>query len=193
MPVKAALADSEQLGNRHDPQTFRPLFRERAQAGVQPVFPGFPIVHTSPYRKVLTCAITNAILHTDRYGGGIRRCARICVVTPQTIGDPFAMLKAIAPDIWHLQHDFVASGLRVSSRMTVVRLHDSSLWLHSPVPLSTEVRSELATLGEVRYIVAPSKTHHLFASKCLAAFPGATLFGAPGLRQKRPDLTAMRE
>ena len=103
------------------------------------------------------------------------------------------MLKAIAPDIWHLQHDFVASGLRVSSRMTVVRLHDSSLWLHSPVPLSTEVRSELATLGEVRYIVAPSKTHHLFASECLAAFPGATLFGAPGLRQKRPDLTAMRE
>jgi hypothetical protein len=103
------------------------------------------------------------------------------------------MLEEIAPNIWHLQHDFVVSGLRVSSRMTVVRLADSSLWLHSPVPLSIEVRTQLAALGEVRYIVAPNKMHHLFVSECLAAFPNAMLFGAPGLRSKRPDLSALRE
>ncbi|MFC5742831.1 DUF4336 domain-containing protein [Dyella tabacisoli] len=103
------------------------------------------------------------------------------------------MLKAIAPDIWHLQHHFVASGLRVSSRMTIVRLQDSSLWLHSPVPVSAAVHSQLAALGNVRYIVAPSKTHHLFVPECVAAFPDAALFGAPGLLHKRPDLTNMRE
>jgi hypothetical protein len=103
------------------------------------------------------------------------------------------MLKEIASNIWHLQHNFVVSGLRVSSRMTVIRLHDGALWLHSPVPLSIEVRAQLAALGEVRYIVAPNKMHHLFVSQCLAAFPNATLFGAPGLRSKRPDLSALRE
>ncbi|WP_266180497.1 DUF4336 domain-containing protein [Dyella humicola] len=103
------------------------------------------------------------------------------------------MLEAITADLWHVQHDFVVSGLRVSSRMTVVRLRDGSLWLHSPVPLSPEVRQQLAEIGTVRYIVAPSKTHHLFATECLAAFPDASLYGAPGLLQKRPDLRGMRE
>ncbi|SDI75069.1 DUF4336 domain-containing protein [Paraburkholderia phenazinium] len=103
------------------------------------------------------------------------------------------MLKPITNDLWHLQHQFVASGLSVSSRMTVVRLRDASLWLHSPVPLTAEVCAELAALGTVRYIVAPSKAHHLFAGDCAAQFPDAILFGAPGLQSKRPDLKPMRE
>lgn len=102
------------------------------------------------------------------------------------------MLKEITTDLWHVQHDFVANGLRVSSRMTVVRLRDGALWLHSPVPLSNDVRAQLAALGPVRYIVAPSKVHHLFAGECHALFPEATLFGAPGLAHKRPDLAGMR-
>ncbi|MBI0330039.1 DUF4336 domain-containing protein [Burkholderia plantarii] len=103
------------------------------------------------------------------------------------------MLRPITTDIWHLQHPFVAGGLRVSSRMTVVRLRDASLWLHSPVPLSAEVVAQLRTLGEVRYIVAPSKAHHLFVADCLKHFPDAALFGAPGLAAKRPDLPNLRE
>lgn len=103
------------------------------------------------------------------------------------------MLKSITSNIWHLQHDFVASGLHVSSRMTVIRLQDSSLWLHSPVPLSATVHAQLASLGKVRYIVAPNKAHHLFVSDCLDKFPDAILFGAPGLLRKRPDLPSMRE
>lgn len=81
----------------------------------------------------------------------------------------------------------------MSSRMTVVRLQDSALWLHSPVPLSTQVLAQLDSLGKVRYIVAPNKMHHLFVSDCLANFPDAILYGAPGLLRKRPDLAGMRE
>ncbi len=101
------------------------------------------------------------------------------------------MLKAIAPDIWHVPHHFTASGIPVSSRMTVVRLWNDSLWLHSPVPLTVEDQSALKALGTVKYIVAPNKAHHLFASVCLATFPEAKLFGAPGLLVKRPDLIGM--
>ncbi|QCP53813.1 DUF4336 domain-containing protein [Trinickia violacea] len=104
------------------------------------------------------------------------------------------MLKSIAPELWHLQRDFaLVGGIRISSRMTVVRLADASLWLHAPVPLSADVRSQLAALGDVRYIVAPNKLHHLFVTDCAAAFPAAAIYGAPGLKKKRPDLAAMRE
>ena len=103
------------------------------------------------------------------------------------------MLQNIASNIWHIQHEFVASGLNVSSRMTVVRLQNEHLWLHSPVPLSPALHNQLAVLGEVAFIVAPSKTHHLFVAEYLAAFPQARLFGAPGLSVKRPDLKGLNE
>lgn len=103
------------------------------------------------------------------------------------------MLQKIAPNIWHTQHNFVVNGLSVSSRMTVVRLNDGRLWLHSPVPITNELKAELTALGEVAYIVAPSKMHYLFAADCIAVFPKATLFGAPGLLAKRPNLKDMLE
>lgn len=103
------------------------------------------------------------------------------------------MLTAIAPSIWHMQHEFIANGLPVSSRMTVVRLKNASLWLHSPIPLPPELRARLSALGDVQYVVAPNKTHHLFASEAVAAFPRAKLYGAPGLSAKRADLKGMIE
>lgn len=103
------------------------------------------------------------------------------------------MIEMIAPNIWHVTHHFVAMGLAISSRMTIVRLAAGGLWLHSPVPLSRDDMAEIAQLGEVQYIVAPNKMHHLFVVECLAAFPRAQLFGAPGLLAKRPDLKDMQE
>ncbi|RJG17741.1 DUF4336 domain-containing protein [Massilia cavernae] len=101
------------------------------------------------------------------------------------------MLQAIAPNLWHLQHEFTVFGIKVSTRMTVVRFEDGRLWLHSPVPLSQPVREQLTSLGTVAFIVAPSKTHHLFAGDAARAFPGAALYGARGLARKRPDLVGL--
>ena len=103
------------------------------------------------------------------------------------------MLHTIAPDLWQVQHEFAAAGMRISSRMTVVRLASGGLWLHSPVPLTETVRAQMRKLGEVRFIVAPNKAHHLFAAACIDTYPRARLFGAPGLRGKRQDLPLMRE
>lgn len=102
------------------------------------------------------------------------------------------MLQAIAPGLWHLQHGFSVLGIGLTSRMTVVRFADGRLWLHSPVPLSAPVREQLAALGEVAFIVAPNKVHHLFAGEAAKAFPAAALYGAPGLAQKRPGLRNLR-
>ena len=102
------------------------------------------------------------------------------------------MLQQIAPNLWHLQHGFSALGIGVTARMTVVRFADGRLWLHSPVPLSAPVREQLAGLGEVAFIVAPNKVHHMFAGDAAKAFPKAVLYGAPGLAQKRPGLRNMQ-
>lgn len=99
------------------------------------------------------------------------------------------MLHPIAPGIWHAQRGFTAAGLAMHARMTVVRLDDGGLWLHSPIQIDAALRAELDAIGPVKYVVAPNKAHHLFAKKCLALYPQARLFGAPGLAEKRPDLT----
>ena len=103
------------------------------------------------------------------------------------------MLTQIGPNLWSLQRGFKTAGLPLSSRMTVVRFADGRLWLHSPVRFDDAVRAELAQLGEVAWIVAPNRFHHLFVAACRRAFPNARLYGAPGLAAKRPDLTDMHE
>jgi len=101
------------------------------------------------------------------------------------------MLHSIAPGIWHAQRGLTVAGIALTSRMTVIQLAGGGLWLHSPVLLDDALRAELDAIGPVQYIVAPNKAHHLFAKKALAVYPQATLFGAPGLDEKRPDLVPM--
>ncbi|HKJ24146.1 MAG TPA: DUF4336 domain-containing protein [Myxococcota bacterium] len=94
---------------------------------------------------------------------------------------------------------FVAAGpervahLNIGTRMTVLRLADGRLFLHSPVPHTPELDAALAGIGEVAWIVAPSKVHHLWLGSWADAHPEATLVGAPGLREKRRDLVFHRE
>ncbi len=102
-------------------------------------------------------------------------------------------LQALAPNLWHASHSFRVNGLVISSRMTVARLGSGTLWLHSPIPISTALKAELDALGEVAFIVAPSKMHYLFAQACAALYPQAQLLGAPGLRAKRPELATLQD
>jgi hypothetical protein len=72
--------------------------------------------------------------------------------------------------------------------MTVIRSGDRTLLLHSPVELDAELQDALGELGPVRWLVGPSKVHHLFLGDYVSVFPGAVLCGAPGLAHKRRDL-----
>jgi hypothetical protein len=72
--------------------------------------------------------------------------------------------------------------------MTVIRLADGSLLLHSPVSLDPELRAALDARGSVRFAVAPNRVHHLYAGEVARAYPQARLWVGPGLEEKRPDL-----
>jgi hypothetical protein len=99
-------------------------------------------------------------------------------------------LRALADDLWVVERPQRFYGLEVGARMTVIRLAGGDLLLHSPVRLDPELRRGLDALGPVRYAVAPSRLHHLYAGELASAYPGTRLWIAPGLTAKRPDLRA---
>lgn len=94
----------------------------------------------------------------------------------------------LAADLWVLARPLPLAVGDIGTRMTVVRLPDDSLFLHSPVRLDADTRRTLDDIGTVRYVVAPSKVHHFFAGDYRSAYPQARLFAAPGLAEKRTDL-----
>jgi uncharacterized protein DUF4336 len=99
-----------------------------------------------------------------------------------------APLRALAPDLWVADRPQTFYGLPVGTRMTVIRLADGRLLLHSPVELDAGLRRELDALGRVRYVVAPNRVHHLYAGRVAESYPEARLWIGPGLERKRPDL-----
>jgi len=99
-----------------------------------------------------------------------------------------AALHRLAPEVWVASRPLRLIVGDIGARMTVVRLADGSLFLHSPVRLDEPTRAELDALGPVGSVVAPSKVHHLFVRDYLDAYPAARVYGAPGLAEKRKEL-----
>ncbi len=105
------------------------------------------------------------------------------------------MLTKIADQIWEAQVDLemMGSWIVFPCRMTIIRLADGALMLHSPIGIDDALARDIAALGEVRYLVAPNCFHHLYLTKVMARYPEAELYTAPGLAQKRPDLDVTAE
>ena len=99
-------------------------------------------------------------------------------------------LQPFGPEIW-IADGPVASfyGFPYSTRMAVIRLSDGSLFVWSPVALSTALRAAVDALGPVRYLVSPNALHHLFLAEWTSAYPEARLYASPRLRRKRRDLS----
>ena len=86
--------------------------------------------------------------------------------------------------IWLMPYPVSLGGARFEARMTVVRLDDGSLVVHSPGPLDDMVRDWLRTLGRVAVIVAPGNFHHLHIAACQCAFPDAETWICPGVERR---------
>lgn len=100
------------------------------------------------------------------------------------------MLRQLESHLWVLDKPFRIPGAELGVRMTVVRLKNGDLWVHSPVRTTPEERGAIDGLGRVAHIVAPSKVHHLFAAELKSCYPEAKLYVAAGLSQKNRALVA---
>jgi Domain of unknown function (DUF4336) len=90
--------------------------------------------------------------------------------------------KNLASNLWIVdQPDFGTGLAKVGTRMTVIKLASGGLFLHSPTKLDDETKRALDAIGEVRAVVAPSRAHHLFVGDYIKTWPGAKLYGPPGL------------
>ena len=98
------------------------------------------------------------------------------------------MLHSIADDLWVAEQPLRYLGVALTTRMTIVRLANGALLVHSPIHLTDELRSVAESAGRVRFIVAPNRFHHLFVADWQRAYPDAQTFCAPGLDTKRADL-----
>src|SRR5688572_17586492 len=99
-------------------------------------------------------------------------------------------LKPLAHELWGAEHDlFLPGGVHFRGRMTVARIGDGSLVLHSPIPVDDGLARALAELGPVKSIIAPNAFHHVHLTEVLARYPEAVLYGPRALATKRTDLS----
>ncbi len=99
---------------------------------------------------------------------------------------PLNTLKPIADDVWVVDGPairFGLPGLRMGfpTRMTVIRLADRSLFVHSPTPLVDPLRAEIDRAGTVRWIVGPNTIHYWWIPQWRTAFADAAIYLAPGV------------
>jgi hypothetical protein len=107
--------------------------------------------------------------------------------------DETMTIRAFADGLWVVDAPLRALGLELGTRMSIARLPDGGLLLHSPVPLARGLREQVDALGPVRAVVFPNKLHHLFGAETLAAWPEAISYAAPGLREKDTSLRVDHE
>ncbi|VAX38269.1 hypothetical protein MNBD_UNCLBAC01-2043 [hydrothermal vent metagenome] len=98
-------------------------------------------------------------------------------------------LKQLDSNLWIYDGSTVSwYTMPYTTRMTVVRLDDGKIWIHSPEKILDGLINEIRELGEVEYIISPNKIHHLFIQDWAKVFPDAKTYAAPGLKEKRNDV-----
>ena len=101
------------------------------------------------------------------------------------------MLKQFGHEIWIADGPVVtaAAGFHYPTRMAIIRLSDGGLFIWSPTELSDDLRAEVNSLGEVRYLIPPNSLHHVFLADWQRAYPNSKAYAPPGLREKRKDIS----
>ena len=95
------------------------------------------------------------------------------------------MLQQLAPDqLWIAEMPAQRMGFEFGARMTVVRLADGSLFIHSPIELKAELKRELDELGPVGFVISPSRLHYMHLTDFAAAYPQAKIYAAPNFKRK---------
>jgi hypothetical protein len=103
--------------------------------------------------------------------------------------EPLGVLKPVAHDIWivdgpEIRFHVLAMALPFPTRMTVIRLRDSGLFVHSPVAWNDALGRALAALGPVAHVVAPNGLHYSWLAAWKKIYPTARFYGTPDLAQR---------
>ncbi|MGD8709783.1 MAG: DUF4336 domain-containing protein [Ectothiorhodospiraceae bacterium] len=98
---------------------------------------------------------------------------------------PLFVPKPVAENLWVVDGGIIRMswlGVKVPfpTRMTIIRLGNGDLWLHSPVEARPELVQAVSELGRVRYLVSPNPIHYWWLGDWRAPFPEARALGLSG-------------
>jgi hypothetical protein len=105
--------------------------------------------------------------------------------------EPINVYKPVAPDLGIVDGPFeyltiasVTLPLPFTTRMTVARLSNGDLFLHSPIEFHAKLAEELHTLGTVRHLVSPNQFHYAHIGEWSKVYPDAITWASPRVRQR---------
>lgn len=103
--------------------------------------------------------------------------------------EPLNTLKPVAEDIWIADGPIIRFGMPwpkmpFPTRMTVIRLSDGGLFIHSPTEAEKSLIGEVEALGPPRWLIAPNRIHYWWIADWHAAFPDARAWLAPRVREQ---------
>jgi hypothetical protein len=84
-----------------------------------------------------------------------------------------------ARNLWIVEGPNVRDfGIMFTTRMTIIKLSDGSLWLDSPVSVPPDTLKRIAGLGPVRYLVAATPRHFWRLAEWHRLFPEAEVWAS---------------
>jgi hypothetical protein len=105
--------------------------------------------------------------------------------------EPINVYKPVAPEIGMVDGPFeylTVAGIRLplpfTTRMTVARLSNGDLFLHSPIKFEKRLADELQGIGRIRHLVSPNQFHYAHIGEWAKAFPDAITWASPLVRKR---------
>lgn len=93
-------------------------------------------------------------------------------------------MQQIGEDIWVHEDTMTLMGSKLRLRMTIVKLADGKIWVHSPTKLNVDLKQQIEALGPVAYVVAASNGHNTWLCQWHEGFPAAVLYVSAGIPEK---------
>lgn len=96
--------------------------------------------------------------------------------------EPLYTLKSIAPNVWIADGGWIRFyGLPFPTRMTVIRLTNGDIWVHSPIADKEGLSESVTALGSVRHLIAPNWIHYAWVPSWQLRFQEALTWASPGV------------
>jgi hypothetical protein len=87
--------------------------------------------------------------------------------------------QEFADDLWVVEGPNVRDmGVMFTTRMTLAKLSDDSVWVNSPVSVSFSILKRITELGPVRYLIAATPRHVWRLNAWHKLFPDAQLWAS---------------